>query len=85
MALWVHPKVTVKIDGFKVIDIYRRGEGKLAENWIFIDILSILYQQGIDVFGQNDQYGFSGYGYACRYSLTKSWRFISGKMKLLLG
>ena len=38
---------------FKVIDIYRRGEGKLAENWIFIDILSILYQQGIDVLGQN--------------------------------
>ena len=46
------PKSDGKIE-FKVIDIYRRGEGKLAENWIFIDILSILYQQGIDVLGQN--------------------------------
>ena len=46
------PKSDGKIE-FKVIDIYRRGKGKLAENWIFIDILSILYQQGIDVLGQN--------------------------------
>ena len=46
------PKSDSKIE-FKVIDIYRRSEGKLAENWIFIDILSILYQHGIDVLGRN--------------------------------
>ena len=46
------PKSDGKIE-FKVIDIYRRGDNKLAENWIFIDILSIFYQQGVDVLGQN--------------------------------
>lgn len=34
---------------FKVIDIYRRDENKLAENWVFIDILSIFYQHGVDI------------------------------------
>ncbi len=34
---------------FRVIDIYRRDGHKLAENWIFIDILYWLHQQGDDV------------------------------------
>ncbi|MCF2871903.1 ester cyclase [Octadecabacter sp. G9-8] len=34
---------------FRVIDIYRRDGDKLAENWIFIDMLYWLMQQGDDV------------------------------------
>ena len=34
---------------FRVIDLYRREGDKLAENWIFIDMLHVLKQQGMDV------------------------------------
>jgi predicted ester cyclase len=34
---------------FRVIDIYRRDGDKLAENWIFIDMLHFWKTQGIDV------------------------------------
>ena len=34
---------------FRVIDLYRREGDKLAENWIFIDLLHVLKQQGMDV------------------------------------
>jgi hypothetical protein len=33
----------------RVIDMYRVENGKLAENWIFIDILHFLKMQGLDV------------------------------------
>jgi ketosteroid isomerase-like protein len=33
----------------RVIDMYRVENGKLAENWIFIDILHFLNMQGLDV------------------------------------
>jgi hypothetical protein len=33
----------------RVIDMYRVEDGKLAENWIFIDILHYLNMQGLDV------------------------------------
>ena len=33
----------------RVVDIYRAEDGKLAENWIFIDILNFLFMQGLDV------------------------------------
>ncbi|MCC1492978.1 ester cyclase [Cognatishimia sp. F0-27] len=33
----------------RVIDIYRRDGDKLAENWIFIDILLFWKQQGVDI------------------------------------
>lgn len=36
---------------FRVIDVYRRREDKLIENWIFIDMLHFMKQQGIDVLG----------------------------------
>ena len=29
--------------------LYREQDGKLAENWIFIDILHYLAKQGLDV------------------------------------
>ncbi|WP_298848957.1 ester cyclase [uncultured Ruegeria sp.] len=40
---------TEKTGEFRVIDIYRRSGGKLAENWIFIDLLHFWKQQGIDI------------------------------------
>ena len=36
----------------RVVDLYREQNGKLAENWIFIDILHFLNMQGLDVLGR---------------------------------
>ena len=36
----------------RVVDLYRVQDGKLAENWIFIDILHYLAVQGLDVLGR---------------------------------
>jgi len=33
----------------RVVDIYRRDGDKIAENWVFIDMLHFLKMQGIDV------------------------------------
>ncbi len=33
----------------RVVDIYRRDGGLLAENWIFIDLLYFYLQQGVDI------------------------------------
>ena len=33
----------------RVVDLYREENGKLAENWVFIDILHYLNMQGLDV------------------------------------
>ncbi|MFL4471035.1 ester cyclase [Tateyamaria armeniaca] len=38
----------------RVVDIYRRDGDKLAENWIFIDMLHFLNMQGLDVLAQLD-------------------------------
>lgn len=40
---------TGKRGEFRVIDIYRREGTKLAENWIFIDLLHFWHQQGVDL------------------------------------
>ncbi len=40
---------TDKAGEFRVIDIYRRKGDKLAENWIFIDLLHFWKQQGVDI------------------------------------
>ncbi|MEP2530410.1 nuclear transport factor 2 family protein [Shimia sp.] len=37
---------------FRVIDIYRRDGDKLAENWIFIDLLHFWNMQGVDILGR---------------------------------
>lgn len=37
----------------RVVDIYRRDGDRLAENWIFIDLLHFLYLQGLDVLGRS--------------------------------
>lgn len=44
---------TDKAGPFRVIDIYRRGERKLAENWIFIDLLHFWAEQGVDVLSRS--------------------------------
>ena len=36
----------------RVVDIYRRDGDKLAENWIFIDLLHFLHMQGHDILSQ---------------------------------
>ena len=33
----------------RVVDLYRREGDRLAENWIFIDMLHFLKEQGVDV------------------------------------
>lgn len=33
----------------RVVDIYRRERNKLAENWVYIDLLHYLFEQGLDV------------------------------------
>ena len=40
---------TGKPGAFRVIDIYRRAGDKLAENWVFIDLLHFWKQQGLDI------------------------------------
>ena len=39
----------------RVVDLYREQDGKLAENWIFIDILHYLAIQGLDVLGRMER------------------------------
>ncbi len=46
---------TNKPADFRVVDIYRRKENKLAENWVFIDLPYFWKQQGIDVLPETDQ------------------------------
>ncbi|MDA7423694.1 ester cyclase [Thalassococcus lentus] len=40
---------TNEVGEFRVIDIYRRSGDKLAENWIFIDLLHFWKTQGVDI------------------------------------
>lgn len=45
------PKSDIKAE-MRIVDIYRRENNKLAENWVYIDILYYLYQQGLDILGR---------------------------------
>ena len=45
-------KTAGKPGDMRVIDIYRREGDKLAENWIFIDLLHFWMMQGVDVLGE---------------------------------
>ncbi|MBT8066080.1 MAG: ester cyclase [Gammaproteobacteria bacterium] len=45
------PGTEVKAD-MRVVDIYRRDGDKLAENWVFIDLLHYLNMQGLDILGR---------------------------------
>ena len=44
----------------RVVDIYRRDGDGLAENWVFIDMLHFLNQQGLDVLGRLAEIGPTG-------------------------
>ena len=44
---------TGKKGEFRVIDIYRRAGERLAENWVFIDLLHFWHGQGVDVLGRS--------------------------------
>ena len=39
----------------RVVDIYRRAGDRLAENWVFIDMLHFLNMQGLDVLARLEQ------------------------------
>jgi predicted ester cyclase len=43
---------TGRMGEFRVIDIYRRDGDKLAENWVFIDLLHFWKMQGVDFLAQ---------------------------------
>jgi hypothetical protein len=40
---------------FRVVDIYRRQGDKLAENWVFIDMIHFLRSQGVDLLDRLDE------------------------------
>ncbi|MCH2165158.1 MAG: ester cyclase [Marinovum sp.] len=40
---------TENLGEFRVVDIYRRSGDKLAENWVFIDLVHFWKQQGVDI------------------------------------
>ena len=40
----------------RIVDVYRRDGDKLAENWIFIDMLHFIKMQGIDVLAEIGAY-----------------------------
>lgn len=49
----------------RVVDIYRREGEKLAENWVFIDLLHWLSMQGLDVLARmRRQLGLENFGHA---------------------
>ncbi|MBG6142655.1 putative ester cyclase [Labrenzia sp. EL_142] len=48
---------TGKPSDMRVIDMYRRDGDKLAENWIFIDLLHFWNQQGVDILARCREVG----------------------------
>ncbi len=44
----------------RVVDIYRVHDGKIAENWVFIDLLHFLNMQGLDVLARLETVNFQG-------------------------
>jgi hypothetical protein len=41
----------------RVMDWWRCEDGRLKENWVFIDIAHVMLQSGFDVFAALDQNG----------------------------
>ena len=49
---------TGKAVGMRVMDFYLHHEGKIRENWVPIDVIHLLLQQGVDVMSRvHDQFG----------------------------
>jgi predicted ester cyclase len=47
---WLGLPATGESIGMRIIDVWRREGDRLAENWVFIDMVDLLGQLGIDVF-----------------------------------
>ena len=47
---WLGLPATGEEIGMRIIDVWRREGEKLAENWVFIDMIDLLDQFGIDIF-----------------------------------
>jgi predicted ester cyclase len=47
---WLGLPATDRAVEMRVIDVWRREGDRLAENWVFIDLIDLLDQLGIDVF-----------------------------------
>jgi len=47
---WLGLPATGKEADMRVIDVWRRESDLLAENWVFIDMIDLLRQLGVDVF-----------------------------------
>jgi len=47
---WLGLPVTNKRVNMRCIDLWRREGDFLAENWVFLDIIDILLQLGVDIF-----------------------------------
>ena len=47
---WLELSATGKKVTMRVLDFWRKKDGKLKENWVMIDMVDILSQLGIDVF-----------------------------------
>lgn len=45
----------------RVVDLYRREGNKLAENWIYIDMLHYLYEQGVDILRRSSELNRTDY------------------------
>ena len=40
----------------RIVDLYRRKGDKLAENWIFIDLLHFFAMRGLDILNRLEAY-----------------------------
>ena len=52
---WLGLKATGKEITLRVMDFWRREGKQLKENWVFIDMIDVLSQLGVDVFGLLNQ------------------------------
>jgi hypothetical protein len=49
---WLGLAPTGKPVTMRVMDFWRREEERLAENWVFVDVVDVLRQLGVDVFAR---------------------------------
>jgi predicted ester cyclase len=49
---WMGLAPTGRKIGMRVMDIWRREDAMLVENWVYIDLIDLLRQMGIDVFAR---------------------------------
>jgi hypothetical protein len=49
---WLGLAPTGKPVTMRVMDFWRREGERLAENWVFVDVIDLLHQLGVDVFAR---------------------------------